>query len=58
MQVKPITVDKFIQLVGRLDVQALGRHSNGSSWLLHDGRIASEMFDGKDWTYRITEVSY
>lgn len=57
MKTAPITQDKFVELVGDLSVQPLGRHSNGSSWLLPCGRIASEMWDGKRWQYKLTEVN-
>jgi len=54
---KPITMETFVELVGRMDAQPFRRHSNGSSWLLPDGRIASEMWNGKEWVWRITEAA-
>ena len=51
-----ISMKQFVDFVGRTDVQPFRRHSNGSSWLLHDGRIASELYADGAWHWYITEV--
>lgn len=55
MKITSITMKQFVSLVGVLGVQCFRRHSNGSSWILLDGRIAAEKFNGKDWEWAIIE---
>ena len=47
----PISEDMFVDLVGTVGVENLGRHVNGSSWLLPDGRVAAELHDGTTWRH-------
>lgn len=51
-----ISEDMFVKLAGQIGVVGFRRHANGSSWMLPDGRIVSEMWDGKTWQYRLAEV--
>ena len=55
MKTTPITMKQFVNLVGRIGVEPFRRHSNGSSWLLLDGRIAAELHNGKEWTWTLIE---
>jgi hypothetical protein len=56
MNRQSISLDKFVELVGCIGVQAFLRHRNGSSWLLPDGHIASELWDGVAWQWFLTDV--
>lgn len=55
MKITPITMKQFVNLVGRLNVELFRRHMNGSSWLLPDGRLAAEKYNGKEWEWALIE---
>lgn len=57
MRQQAITLETFVQLVGCMDVEMLRRHSNGSTWLLADGRMVAELKRGDTWTWVLSEDS-
>jgi hypothetical protein len=56
MRRQAISLKAFVGLVGCLGVHLFRRHANGASYMLEDGRIASELFNGTTWEWYITEV--
>lgn len=49
-----ISMKQFVNLVGHIGVECFRRHNNGSSWLLPDGRIASELLVKDKWCWVLT----
>lgn len=53
MRKEAITLETFVKLVGRIGVNLFRRHPNGSSYMLPDGRICAELWNGKEWTWHM-----
>ena len=50
-----ISEDEFVELVGVIGVENIGRNEAGTSWLLPDGRLAAEMHNGSEWEHVVSK---
>lgn len=51
MAIKRIEAREYVRHAGKIGNTLIRRDNRGTSWMLPDGSVVSERYDGQDWSW-------